>query len=360
MDVRGCLGISDDVRNGFEQIRVTFSIEGDAPEEKLREVLERATARSAVFDMISHGVPTYGGARPMTLALRASTEAGARLCALADVLADDLATRAAAHDRAATFPHASSDALREASYFAAPIPKGSAGSGSARCTTWSSLRCAWPPATPRSRSASTCTSSPSATWSASWRSPSIAATSGGAAAVAKGLESLAARRRDPRRDQRAQTGPAAAVDDRDECGGRLADRRPQDLLHGRAGCNHALRVGDLHRRDRRPPLRIRHGARARPRRHGPRRLGRARHARVRQPLRDVRRRAAAARGGERRLPRRQRGPVHGAQPERGPVPRLLLARDRRGRREARRSPASRSAARRTGAPARSRPRTPWT
>ena len=47
----------------------------------------------------------------MTLALRASTEAGARLCALADVLADDLATRAAAHDRAATFPHASSDAL---------------------------------------------------------------------------------------------------------------------------------------------------------------------------------------------------------------------------------------------------------
>ena len=65
----------------------------------------------------------------MTLALRASTEAGARLCALADVLADDLATRAAAHDRAATFPHASSDALREAGYFAAPIPKGLGGLG---------------------------------------------------------------------------------------------------------------------------------------------------------------------------------------------------------------------------------------
>ena len=58
MDVRGCLGVSDEVRNGFEHIRVTFSIEGDAPEEKLREVLERATARSAVFDMVSHGVPT--------------------------------------------------------------------------------------------------------------------------------------------------------------------------------------------------------------------------------------------------------------------------------------------------------------
>src|SRR3954453_23599910 len=58
MDVRGCLGISDEVRNGFSGIRVTFSIEGDAPEEKLREVLERAKARSADFDMVSHGVPT--------------------------------------------------------------------------------------------------------------------------------------------------------------------------------------------------------------------------------------------------------------------------------------------------------------
>ena len=58
MDVRGCLGISDSVRNGFSSIRVSFSIEGDAPEEKLREVLTRAQARSAVFDMVTHGVPT--------------------------------------------------------------------------------------------------------------------------------------------------------------------------------------------------------------------------------------------------------------------------------------------------------------
>ena len=58
MDVRGCLGISDSVRNGFSAIRATFTIEGDATEEKLREVLERAKARSAVFDMVSNGVPT--------------------------------------------------------------------------------------------------------------------------------------------------------------------------------------------------------------------------------------------------------------------------------------------------------------
>jgi uncharacterized OsmC-like protein len=57
MDVRGCLGVSDEVRNGFSDIRVRFTISGDAPEEKLREVVERAKARSVVFDIVSHGVP---------------------------------------------------------------------------------------------------------------------------------------------------------------------------------------------------------------------------------------------------------------------------------------------------------------
>ena len=57
MDVRGCLGITDEVRNGFTNIRVRFRISGDAPAEKLQEIVERAQARSAVFDMVSHGVP---------------------------------------------------------------------------------------------------------------------------------------------------------------------------------------------------------------------------------------------------------------------------------------------------------------
>ena len=59
MDVRGCLGITDEVRNGFTNIRVRFRVSGDAPEEKLQEIVERAQARSAVFDMISHGVPVH-------------------------------------------------------------------------------------------------------------------------------------------------------------------------------------------------------------------------------------------------------------------------------------------------------------
>jgi uncharacterized OsmC-like protein len=57
MDVQGALGLSDDYRNGFEQIRVSFRVKGDAPEEKLREVVARAQQRSAVFDMVSNGVP---------------------------------------------------------------------------------------------------------------------------------------------------------------------------------------------------------------------------------------------------------------------------------------------------------------
>jgi uncharacterized OsmC-like protein len=57
IDLRGILGLSNEVRNGYERIRVNFSIEGDAPPEKLREVVEQSRARSAVFDVITNGTP---------------------------------------------------------------------------------------------------------------------------------------------------------------------------------------------------------------------------------------------------------------------------------------------------------------
>jgi uncharacterized OsmC-like protein len=57
MDVQGALGLDDDVRNGFEQVRVSFKVKGDAPEEKLREIVARAQARSAVFDCVTQGFP---------------------------------------------------------------------------------------------------------------------------------------------------------------------------------------------------------------------------------------------------------------------------------------------------------------
>jgi uncharacterized OsmC-like protein len=57
IDLRGILGLSDEVRNGFEQVRVHFTISGDAPEATLREIVERSQARSAVFDIITNGIP---------------------------------------------------------------------------------------------------------------------------------------------------------------------------------------------------------------------------------------------------------------------------------------------------------------
>jgi L-evernosamine nitrososynthase len=50
------------------------------------------------------------------------TPAGAHLCALAGELARDFADHAAAHDRDGSYPYESVAALREAGYFAAPIP----------------------------------------------------------------------------------------------------------------------------------------------------------------------------------------------------------------------------------------------
>jgi uncharacterized OsmC-like protein len=57
MDVRGALGVDKKPRNGFERIGVSFRVTGNAPAEKLREVVERAKARSAVYDMVTNGVP---------------------------------------------------------------------------------------------------------------------------------------------------------------------------------------------------------------------------------------------------------------------------------------------------------------
>ena len=53
----GLLGLSGDVRNGYNQIRVSFKIAGDAPPEKLRQIVEQSRARSAVFDVLTNPVP---------------------------------------------------------------------------------------------------------------------------------------------------------------------------------------------------------------------------------------------------------------------------------------------------------------
>jgi uncharacterized OsmC-like protein len=55
INLLGVLGISDEVRNGYEQIRIHFKIKGDAPEEKLRQLVEQSRKRSAVYDALTRG-----------------------------------------------------------------------------------------------------------------------------------------------------------------------------------------------------------------------------------------------------------------------------------------------------------------
>ena len=57
LDLHGFLGLDDNVRNGYEKIKVTFKIKSDAPEEKLQELVELAQKRSPVFDIVSHPTP---------------------------------------------------------------------------------------------------------------------------------------------------------------------------------------------------------------------------------------------------------------------------------------------------------------
>ena len=56
IDLLGILGLSDQVRNGYQQIRVGFTLRGDDPD-KLRSVVEQSRQRSAVFDTVTNGVP---------------------------------------------------------------------------------------------------------------------------------------------------------------------------------------------------------------------------------------------------------------------------------------------------------------
>ncbi len=55
INLLGLLGLNAEVRNGYNAIRATVKIEGDAPAEKLAKIVEQSVARSAVFDMLKNG-----------------------------------------------------------------------------------------------------------------------------------------------------------------------------------------------------------------------------------------------------------------------------------------------------------------
>ncbi len=53
----GFLGLDENTRMGFDEIRVTFSIKSEAPREKIQELVELAQARSGVFEMLTNKTP---------------------------------------------------------------------------------------------------------------------------------------------------------------------------------------------------------------------------------------------------------------------------------------------------------------
>lgn len=58
IDLLGILGLSDQVRNGYRQLRVSFVLEGDATAEELTALVEQSRRRSAVYDVWSTA-PTW-------------------------------------------------------------------------------------------------------------------------------------------------------------------------------------------------------------------------------------------------------------------------------------------------------------
>jgi uncharacterized OsmC-like protein len=54
MDIQGILGIDSDVRNGYDDIKVTFHIDADASKADLEAVVAQSQKRSAVYDIVTN------------------------------------------------------------------------------------------------------------------------------------------------------------------------------------------------------------------------------------------------------------------------------------------------------------------
>jgi uncharacterized OsmC-like protein len=54
MDLQGILGIDSDVRNGFDGIKVTYTIDADATPDEIRALVAQSQKRSAVFDIVTN------------------------------------------------------------------------------------------------------------------------------------------------------------------------------------------------------------------------------------------------------------------------------------------------------------------
>lgn len=57
LDLRGFLGLRNDVRRGFSTIRVAFEIDADLDDAGKRDLIDMAQMYSPVFDIVTRGVP---------------------------------------------------------------------------------------------------------------------------------------------------------------------------------------------------------------------------------------------------------------------------------------------------------------
>ena len=56
MDIRGILGMDSDVRNGYDDIKVTFKIDADASKKDIEALVAQSQKRSAVYDIVTNPV----------------------------------------------------------------------------------------------------------------------------------------------------------------------------------------------------------------------------------------------------------------------------------------------------------------
>lgn len=54
MDIRGILGADEDVRNGFDGVKVTYKIDADASPDDIKALVAQSQKRSAVYDIITN------------------------------------------------------------------------------------------------------------------------------------------------------------------------------------------------------------------------------------------------------------------------------------------------------------------
>ena len=54
MDILGILGGDEDVRNGFDGIKVKYEIDADATPEQIEALVAQSQKRSAVFDIVTN------------------------------------------------------------------------------------------------------------------------------------------------------------------------------------------------------------------------------------------------------------------------------------------------------------------